>query len=166
MGSPSVRRTQRGQPLPTLRYVLESDKSTEKRCGTIGDTRGCSSMVERQPSKLHTRVRFPLPAPFISANAVRAGQPRSGGSSIASGGEADTLGGCSCSQGKIVRRRSEYARQAQYLALRAVRGSSLSQAGKSATDRVLQIEGRVQLFEVGPGEPHREGFCGVRWQPW
>jgi hypothetical protein len=22
-------------------------------------------MVERQPSKLHTRVRFPLPAPFI-----------------------------------------------------------------------------------------------------
>ena len=27
---------------------------------------GCSSMVERQPSKLHTRVRFPLPAPFFS----------------------------------------------------------------------------------------------------
>ena len=24
---------------------------------------GCSSMVERQPSKLHTRVRFPTPAP-------------------------------------------------------------------------------------------------------
>ena len=25
--------------------------------------RGCSSMVEREPSKLHTRVRFPSPAP-------------------------------------------------------------------------------------------------------
>ena len=25
---------------------------------------GCSSMVERQPSKLHTRVRFPSPAPL------------------------------------------------------------------------------------------------------
>ena len=26
--------------------------------------RGCSSMVEHQPSKLDTRVRFPSPAPF------------------------------------------------------------------------------------------------------
>ena len=26
---------------------------------------GCSSMVERQPSKLVTRVRFPSPAPFF-----------------------------------------------------------------------------------------------------
>ena len=26
--------------------------------------RGCSSMVEQQPSKLNTRVRFPSPAPF------------------------------------------------------------------------------------------------------
>ena len=26
-------------------------------------TRGCSSMVEQQPSKLNTRVRFPVPAP-------------------------------------------------------------------------------------------------------
>ena len=25
---------------------------------------GCSSMVERQPSKLNTRVRFPSPAPY------------------------------------------------------------------------------------------------------
>jgi hypothetical protein len=25
--------------------------------------RGCSSMVEQQPSKLNTRVRFPSPAP-------------------------------------------------------------------------------------------------------
>ena len=31
----------------------------EKRCG-------CSSMVEQQPSKLNTRVRFPSPAPEIS----------------------------------------------------------------------------------------------------
>jgi hypothetical protein len=28
--------------------------------------RGCSSMVEQQPSKLMTRVRFPSPAPLIS----------------------------------------------------------------------------------------------------
>ena len=27
--------------------------------------RGCSSMVEQQPSKLNTRVRFPLPAPIL-----------------------------------------------------------------------------------------------------
>ena len=32
----------------------------EKRCG-------CSSMVEQQPSKLNTRVRFPSPAPAISS---------------------------------------------------------------------------------------------------
>src|SRR4249920_2337568 len=29
---------------------------------------GCSSMVERQPSKLHTRVRFPSPAPLSFYN--------------------------------------------------------------------------------------------------
>src|ERR1022692_1013654 len=27
---------------------------------------GCSSMVEREPSKLHTRVRFPSPAPMFT----------------------------------------------------------------------------------------------------
>src|SRR6202043_572304 len=27
---------------------------------------GCSSMVEQQPSKLNTRVRFPSPAPMFS----------------------------------------------------------------------------------------------------
>jgi hypothetical protein len=32
--------------------------------------RGRSSMVERQPSKLHTRVRFPLPAPTRRASAL------------------------------------------------------------------------------------------------
>ncbi len=30
---------------------------------------GCSSMVERQPSKLHTGVRFPPPAPSFSCDA-------------------------------------------------------------------------------------------------
>ena len=29
-------------------------------------SRGCSSMVEQQPSKLMTRVRFPSPAPILS----------------------------------------------------------------------------------------------------
>ena len=29
-------------------------------------TCGCSSMVECQPSKLNTRVRFPVPAPINS----------------------------------------------------------------------------------------------------
>jgi hypothetical protein len=35
------------------------------RPGVLGDHRlsGCSSMVEQQPSKLNTRVRFPSPAP-------------------------------------------------------------------------------------------------------
>ena len=31
----------------------------------FGDARGCSSMVEQQPSKLNTRVRFPSPAPGL-----------------------------------------------------------------------------------------------------
>jgi hypothetical protein len=31
----------------------------------IWAARGCSSMVEQQPSKLNTRVRFPSPAPKI-----------------------------------------------------------------------------------------------------
>lgn len=32
---------------------------------------GCSSVAEREPSKLKTRVRFPIPAPPISAQAER-----------------------------------------------------------------------------------------------
>lgn len=39
------------------------------RCGSPSKTirmRGCSSMVEQQPSKLKTRVRFPSPAPILS----------------------------------------------------------------------------------------------------
>ena len=38
---------------PTIRF------SSAKVCG-------CSSMVEQQPSKLMTRVRFPSPAPVAS----------------------------------------------------------------------------------------------------
>ena len=39
---------------------------------------GCSSMVEQQPSKLMTRVRFPSPAPTFAPLALRsASQPRS-----------------------------------------------------------------------------------------
>jgi hypothetical protein len=33
-----------------------------------GSARGRSSMVERQLPKLHTRVRFPSPAPTLSRN--------------------------------------------------------------------------------------------------
>ena len=33
-------------------------------------TGGCSSMVEQQPSKLNTRVRFPSPAPMRSQHFV------------------------------------------------------------------------------------------------
>ena len=40
--------------------VLCSDTTLHMLCGI---TCGCSSMVERQPSKLYTRVRFPSPAP-------------------------------------------------------------------------------------------------------
>jgi hypothetical protein len=32
---------------------------------TVESARGCSSVVELQPSKLVTRVRFPSPAPQI-----------------------------------------------------------------------------------------------------
>ena len=38
---------------------------TKRAAGTAG--RGCSSMVEQQPSKLMTRVRFPSPAPTLSS---------------------------------------------------------------------------------------------------
>ena len=35
--------------------------------------RGCSSMVEQQPSKLMTRVRFPSPAPIFSSTCRHVG---------------------------------------------------------------------------------------------
>src|SRR5437867_12644985 len=37
---------------------------------------GRSSMVERKPSKLHTRVRFPSPAPFLSTSVTQTGVSR------------------------------------------------------------------------------------------
>ena len=37
------------------------------RRATSPNGRGCSSMVERQLPKLHTRVRFPSPAPILSS---------------------------------------------------------------------------------------------------
>ena len=40
----------------------------------MGGVCGCSSMVERQPSKLAVRVRFPSPAPVANASA----KPRGG----------------------------------------------------------------------------------------
>ena len=44
---------------------LASQPSAERAAGLLKlDFRGCSSMVEQQPSKLKTRVRFPLPAPL------------------------------------------------------------------------------------------------------
>jgi hypothetical protein len=36
---------------------------------------GCSSMVEQQPSKLNTRVRFPSPAPMFSGTSGITGFP-------------------------------------------------------------------------------------------
>ena len=41
-------------------YKVERSTVWRTRCTRSG----CSSMVERQPSKLHTRVRFPSPAPL------------------------------------------------------------------------------------------------------
>src|ERR1700738_3630257 len=46
-----------------------------RRCGlpkpVTHELSGCSSMVEQQPSKLNTRVRFPSPAPIFFADLVR-----------------------------------------------------------------------------------------------
>jgi hypothetical protein len=45
--------------------LLENQKELASKVAGINIGRrscGCSSMVERQPSKLHTRVRFPSPA--------------------------------------------------------------------------------------------------------
>ena len=45
----------------SVNEISEVERS-EMGAGVIG-VRGCSSMVERQPSKLDTWVRFPSPAP-------------------------------------------------------------------------------------------------------
>ena len=50
-----------------LRQSARRDRSPLNICRTQVNrvrSRGCSSMVEQQPSKLNTRVRFPSPAPF------------------------------------------------------------------------------------------------------
>src|SRR5262245_24707702 len=39
-------------------------------CSGVSSLRGRSSMVERQLPKLHTRVRFPSPAPALSFNRI------------------------------------------------------------------------------------------------
>src|SRR5665647_1973109 len=44
--------------------------ANQRGAGHIANRRGCSSMVEQQPSKLNTRVRFPLPAPTILLNSL------------------------------------------------------------------------------------------------
>ena len=50
---------------------LVIDVAVDLLAGTAGliaqVSRGCSSMVERQLPKLHTRVRFPSPAPALPA---------------------------------------------------------------------------------------------------
>ena len=43
-----------------------------------GRQRGCSSMVEQQPSKLNTRVRFPVPAPITTLRRHRSRSHRVG----------------------------------------------------------------------------------------
>jgi hypothetical protein len=43
----------------------------ERFAPTCRRMRGCSSMVEQQPSKLMTRVRFPSPAPIPTVNVAR-----------------------------------------------------------------------------------------------
>jgi hypothetical protein len=48
-------------PSPSTKY--------KKKLGS-GDKRGCSSMVELQPSKLIAWVRFPPPAPYVNAIAM------------------------------------------------------------------------------------------------
>src|SRR5690242_13149712 len=47
-----------------LRRAVDNDLN-HKANDTIAGPRGCSSMAERQLPKLHTRVRFPSPAPTL-----------------------------------------------------------------------------------------------------
>ena len=47
--------------LRTAVLLRVSPESEPRGCSSV---RGCSSMVERQPSKLNAWVRFPSPAPF------------------------------------------------------------------------------------------------------
>ena len=49
---------------------------------TAARTSGCSSMVEQQPSKLMTRVRFPSPAPILALHPPQPLEPRSEASRV------------------------------------------------------------------------------------
>ena len=59
---------------PTIQRSEVSDQKIQATadCRRADDCpwRGCSSMVEQQPSKLMTRVRFPSPAPMFSMTCV------------------------------------------------------------------------------------------------
>ena len=51
--------------MPRCSYELHQRTLTlDSRSNASQRSRGCSSMVERQLPKLHTRVRFPSPAPI------------------------------------------------------------------------------------------------------
>jgi hypothetical protein len=54
-------------PRPHSRFLIIDFRFVSPRCG-------CSSMVEQQPSKLMTRVRFPSPAPAFVCGARAASQ--------------------------------------------------------------------------------------------
>src|SRR5690606_4210205 len=49
------------------RRARDKDDKKTGRLKSSNQLRGCSSMVEQQPSKLMTRVRFPSPAPAFAA---------------------------------------------------------------------------------------------------
>ena len=53
---------QRGRTVNPLAYAFVGSSPTSPTI-LVSSVRGCSSMVEQQPSKLMTRVRFPSPAP-------------------------------------------------------------------------------------------------------
>lgn len=63
-----------GQRLQTVNlsaYAFEGSNPSPSTKPKIGeDKRGCSSMVEFQPSKLATWVRFPSPAPNTSIQCI------------------------------------------------------------------------------------------------
>ena len=54
----------------TACYILIIVAAVKRSVITEATMRGCSSMVEHQPSKLDTWVRFPSPALFIAAEAL------------------------------------------------------------------------------------------------
>src|SRR5262249_11010278 len=59
-----------GAPRLASRPVAKAPAEALAKAGShVGlRVRGCSSMVEQQPSKLMTRVRFPSPAPSLESN--------------------------------------------------------------------------------------------------